>query len=71
MGQTNVLAFLRLAERVGSFAGPLLAAALIPLYGFEGAIVALGWVVLGMAAVFALLSFTYHAGPHIEAEWDE
>lgn len=71
IGQTNVLAFLRLAERIGSFAGPLLAAALIPVCGYEGAVVALGWVVLAMAAVFALLSFAYHAGPHIEAEWDE
>ncbi len=71
IGQTNVLAFLRLAERIGSFAGPLLAAALLPLYGFEGAVAALGWVVLGMAVVFALLSFAYHAGPHIETEWGE
>jgi predicted MFS family arabinose efflux permease/HAMP domain-containing protein len=71
LGQTNVLALLRLAERLGSFAGPLLAAALIPLYGYEGAVVALGWVVLGLAMVFALLSFAYHAGPHIEAEWGE
>ncbi|ARJ64373.1 MFS transporter permease [Magnetospirillum sp. ME-1] len=71
IGQTNVLAFLRLAERIGSFAGPLLAAALIPVCGYEGAVVALGWVVLAMAVVFALMSFAYHAGPHIEAEWDE
>lgn len=71
IGQTNVLAFLRLAERIGSFAGPLLAATLIPVCGYEGAVVALGWVVLAMAAVFALLSFAYHAGPHIETEWDE
>jgi predicted MFS family arabinose efflux permease/HAMP domain-containing protein len=71
LGQTNVLAFLRLAERLGSFAGPLLAAALIPLYGYEGAVVALGWVVMGLGAVFALLSFAYHSGPHIEAEWGE
>ncbi|WP_236686342.1 MFS transporter [Paramagnetospirillum magnetotacticum] len=71
IGQTNVLAFLRLAERIGSFVGPLLAAVLIPVYGYQGAIIALGWVVLSMAAVFAVLSFAYHAGPHIEAEWDE
>lgn len=71
MGQTNVLAFLRLAERVGSVAGPLLAAALIPLYGQEGAIVALGWLVLGMSTIFALLSFAYGSGPHIEAELAE
>ncbi|CAA7627484.1 MFS transporter [Magnetospirillum sp. SS-4] len=71
MGQTNVLAFLRLAERVGSVAGPLLAAALIPLHGQEGAIVALGWLVLGMSVVFALLSFAYGSGPHIETELAE
>ena len=68
MGQTNVLAFLRLAERVGSVIGPLLAAAFIPLFGYVGAVVALGWVVLGMSVVFAALSFAYGSGPHIEAE---
>ena len=71
MGQTNVLAFLRLAERVGSVIGPLLAAAFIPLYGYNGAVVALGVVVLGMSVVFALLSFAYGSGPHIEAEMTE
>ena len=68
LGQTNVLAFLRLAERVGSVVGPLLAAAFIPLYGYTGAVIALGVVVLGMSVVFALLSFAYGSGPHIEAE---
>ncbi|TAN56579.1 MAG: MFS transporter [Magnetospirillum sp.] len=71
MGQTNVLAFLRLAERVGSVIGPLLAAAFIPLYGYSGAVIALGVVVMAMSAVFALLSFAYGAGPHIEAELTE
>ena len=71
LGQTNVLAFLRLAERVGSVVGPLLAAAFIPVYGYSGAIIALGVVVLGMSVVFALLSFAYGAGPHIEAEVTE
>ncbi|MDO8608278.1 MAG: MFS transporter [Phaeospirillum sp.] len=71
MGQTNVLAFLRLAERVGSVIGPLLAAAFIPLYGYGGAIIALGVVVMSMSAVFALLSFAYGSGPHIEAELSE
>lgn len=71
MGQTNVLAFLRLAERVGSVIGPLLAAAFIPLYGYNGAVIALGVVVLGMSLIFALLSFAYGSGPHIEAEVTE
>lgn len=68
MGQTNVLAFLRTAERVGSVAGPFLAAGFIPLFGYDGAVIALGAVVLGMSAIFALLSFAYGSGPHIEAE---
>jgi predicted MFS family arabinose efflux permease/HAMP domain-containing protein len=68
IGQTNVLAFLRFAERLGSIVGPLLAAAFIQLYGYSGAIVAVGLVVLAMSAVFAVLSFAYHAGPHIQAE---
>ncbi|RAU22279.1 MFS transporter permease [Paramagnetospirillum kuznetsovii] len=71
MGQTNVLAFLRLAERVGSVIGPFLAAAFIPIYGISGAVIALGAVVLGMSVVFALLSFAYGSGPHIEAELAE
>ena len=71
LGQTNVLAFLRLAERIGSVIGPLLAAAFIPLYGYTGAGIALGVVVLGMSAIFALLSFAYGPGPHIEAELTE
>jgi len=68
MGQTNVLAFLRLAERAGSVVGPLLAAGFIPLFGYSGAVVAVGCVVLGMSVVFALLSFAYGSGPHIETE---
>ncbi len=68
MGQTNVLAFLRLAERAGSVAGPLLAALFIPMFGYGGAVTALGCVVFGMSTVFALLSFAYGSGPHIEAE---
>ena len=68
MGQTNVLAFLRFAERAGSVIGPLLAALFISLYGYTGAILALGVVVLAMSAVFALLSLAYRAGPHIQAE---
>lgn len=68
LGQTNVLAFLRTLERIGSTTGPLLAAAFIPFWGAAGAIMALGVVVLGMAAVFALGCFAYGSGPHIETE---
>lgn len=68
LGRTNILAFVRTIERVGSTAGPILAAAFIPLWGLTGAVVALGAVVLSMAAVFAVVSGAYGAGPHIETE---
>ncbi|MBC7906327.1 MAG: MFS transporter [Rhodospirillaceae bacterium] len=70
MGQTNVLAFVRLVERIGSTVGPLLAAAFIPVWGVDGAVVALGGVVLAMAVLFAGASLAYGTGPHIEAEED-
>lgn len=67
-GQGSLLAVVRTTERVGSTIGPLLAAALIPAFGTTGAMVGLGAVVLGLSAVFALLSRAYGAGPHIETE---
>jgi MFS family permease len=71
LGNTSVLAFVRFVERVGSVVGPVLTAAFIPLWGPSGAGVALGGVVLAMAAVFALAAFAYGAGPHIETEEEE
>lgn len=70
LGTTNVLAFVRLMERAGSVAGPLLAALLIPIWGLTGAMVILGAVVLVLAAVFAVASAAYGSGPHIETEED-
>ncbi|MBI2242264.1 MAG: MFS transporter [Magnetospirillum gryphiswaldense] len=67
-GRTQVLALLRTLERIGSVVGPLLAAVFWPLWGAEGAIVAIGSVVLGMAAVFAMLAGRYGDGPHLESE---
>jgi MFS family permease len=68
LGQTNVLAQVRLLERIGSTAGPLLAAALLPLVGYAGAISVLGAVMLAMALVFLAASFAYGSGPHIQSE---
>lgn len=68
IGQTNVLAFVRLLERLGSVAGPLLAAAFVPVWGLTGAIVALGVIVLAMAMVFAVVSGAYGKGPHLSAK---
>lgn len=70
LGYTNVLGFVRFVERLGSVAGPVLAAAFIPVWGLSGAVVALGAVVLAMAAVFAVMSAAYGSGPHIETEED-
>lgn len=70
LGYTNVLAFVRFVERVGSVAGPILAAAFIPIWGLTGAVMALGAVVLALAAVFAIASAAYGSGPHIETEED-
>jgi len=68
IGQTNVLAQVRLLERVGSVLGPLLAAALVPFTGYNGAIAVLGALVLAMALIFAVASFAYGAGPHLSTE---
>jgi len=68
MGQTNVFAQVRLLERFGSVAGPLLAAALVPFVGYSGAIAALGTLVVAMAVIFALASLSFGSGPHISSE---
>ena len=70
-GRTQVLALLRTLERVGSVAGPLLAAAFLPLWGAEGAIVGVGAVVLAMAAMFAVVAGAYGSGPHLETEEED
>lgn len=68
IGHTNVLAQVRLLERVGSVAGPLVAAAMIPVTGHSGAMVALGVVVLAAALLFALMAPAYGSGPHLQTE---
>ncbi len=68
LGQTNVLAQVRLLERIGSTAGPLAAAALLPVVGYAGAISVLGAVMLAMALVFAVASFAYGGDPHPQPE---
>jgi len=68
LGQTYVLAQVRLLERIGSVAGPLLAAVLVPLVGYNGAIAAIGGLVLAAALVFAAASFSFGAGPHLSSE---
>ena len=54
LGQTTVLAVFRIVERVGSVAGPFVAAALIGLYGYAQAVIVIGAVVLASTVVMAL-----------------
>ena len=70
-GRPRVLALVRTLERLGSIAGPLLAAAFLPLWGMKGAVVGLGAVVLSMSMVFALVAGRYGSGPHLETEPEE
>ncbi len=68
IGRTNVLAQVRRLERVGSTLGPLVAAVMVPIAGYAGAIVALGLVVLACAVIFMGASFAFSSGPHLETE---
>ena len=55
-GQANLLVAFRMLERVGSMAGPLVAAALSHAFGYEGALTILSiWLLLsalGLGALF-------------------
>jgi MFS family permease len=70
-GRTKVLALVRTVERFGSIIGPILAAAFIPAWGLDGAVVVLGSVVLALSVIFMLCSFAFGSGLHIVAEEDE
>lgn len=52
IGQTTILGLLRMLERAGSVAGPLLVAALVASYGFEGAM-----LFTGIGIALAALAF--------------
>lgn len=68
IGRTGVLAQVRLLERVGSIAGPILAALLVPVTGYAGAIAALGAIAMAMAVVFAVAALAYGTGPTISSD---
>jgi MFS family permease len=69
-GRTRVLALVRTAERLGSIAGPVLAAMLVPAFGLFKAVAALGAVVLVLAGIFVVCALAFGSGLHIEAEED-
>lgn len=55
LGQTTMMAIVRLLERVGSALGPILGGVLIPLLGYGGAVVGLGILVMIAGLAFAVL----------------
>jgi predicted MFS family arabinose efflux permease len=61
-GATGLAALLRLAERIGSVIGPLLAAALVLRLGHPAAIAALGLISATTAAVFLVLMLVSTGG---------
>ena len=54
LGSTTVLSIYRLLERSGNIVGPLVAAALLALFGPAGTIAAIGLLVAGGALLFAV-----------------
>lgn len=54
LGLTTMIAILRLLERVGSAAGPVIAGLLVPALGYGGAIAGIGALLIVSGAAFAL-----------------
>ncbi|APV51677.1 hypothetical protein BWI17_19455 [Betaproteobacteria bacterium GR16-43] len=55
LGQSSVYGVYRLVERMGNASGPLVAAALLELGGFQTAFIAIGALVLACALLFAVI----------------
>jgi Na+/melibiose symporter-like transporter len=67
LGQSAVYGIYRMVERFGNAIGPLIAAALLELAGFQTAFVAIGGAVLVCAAGFALVFMRPAAGAPVAA----
>ncbi|MEJ1978304.1 MAG: MFS transporter [Acetobacteraceae bacterium] len=61
-GVATLFGYLRLAERIGSIAGPLLAASLVALVGYINAISTIGLISLATACAYALIAGAFR-GP--------
>jgi MFS family permease len=55
LGQSAVYGVYRMVERMGNAIGPLVAAALLEIGGFQTAFIAIGALVLLCAALFAVI----------------
>ncbi len=54
LGRASVVGAYRLCERIGMVIGPLVAVALITAFGYQGAIVGFGVILLGLIGLFVL-----------------
>ena len=52
VGRTTVLGLLRTMERIGSVLGPIIAATLVGVFGYEKAIMYMGMIISGSAVLF-------------------
>jgi len=55
LGQTTMIAIVRLLERVGSALGPILAGLMVPVFGYGGAVTGMGVMMLVSALGFVLV----------------
>lgn len=55
VGRTTVLGLLRTMERIGSVLGPIIAATLVGVFGYEQAIMYMGIIISGSAVVFLVV----------------
>ncbi len=63
LGRASVIGAYRLCERLGMVVGPLIAVALISAFGYQGAIVGFGVILIGLIVLFVLtnLKAVHHA----------
>ena len=54
IGVASVIGAYRLVERIGMVIGPIVAAILISIFGYQHAIVAFGFILLGLISLFVL-----------------
>ncbi len=58
LGPASVIGAYRLCERLGMVVGPLVAVALIAAFGYQGAIVGFGVILIGLIALFVICNRT-------------
>ncbi len=58
LGRASVIGAYRLCERLGMVAGPLIAVALIAGFGYVGAIVGFGVILIGLISLFVITNLT-------------